>query len=63
MDNCFDLDNPLRKLFNRNTVKISYRCMPNIRSAIAKHISAILGSEKSIEDKNVNVRGDKPPAL
>jgi hypothetical protein len=32
IDEEFPADHPLHKIFNRNTVKISYSCMPNIES-------------------------------
>ena len=35
----------LRKIINRNTVKISYRCMPNLKKKIANHNFKILKAE------------------
>ena len=35
--NCFPPSHPLAKIINRNTVKISYRCMPNMKQAISRH--------------------------
>ena len=29
VNDCFRQDHPLRKIFNKNTLKISYSCMPN----------------------------------
>ena len=37
VDSCFPVDHPLRKIFNRNTLKISYRCTPSVKSAIDGH--------------------------
>jgi hypothetical protein len=37
IDTCFHKDHPLRKIFNRNTVKVSYSCMPNIKAKIDAH--------------------------
>ena len=37
----FPPENPLHKLFNRNTVKMSYKCMPNISQAISRHNSRL----------------------
>ena len=37
IDKCFPPNHPLRKIINRNTVKISYRCMPNMNQMLAKH--------------------------
>ena len=42
IDECFPKGHPLHKIFNRNTVKISYRCMPNTAKAIARHNSKLL---------------------
>ena len=38
----FPQSNPLHKLFNRNTVKISYCCMKKIGSVISSHNKEIL---------------------
>ena len=38
---CFPKSNPLSKIINKNTIKIAYRCMPNMKSIIAKHNSAV----------------------
>ena len=37
VDECFPPNSPLSKIFNRQTIKVSYRCMPNIRQVISKH--------------------------
>ena len=37
IDTCFPPTNPLRKILNRSTVKVSYRCMPNMGQMLAKH--------------------------
>ena len=34
------------KLFNRNTIKVSYSCMPNIKAEIHKHNKNILKKDK-----------------
>ena len=34
IDRCFHKDHSLRKIFNRNKVKISYSCMPSIKQTI-----------------------------
>ena len=36
LDTCFPKSNPLSKIFNRNLVKISYSCMPNISHIISR---------------------------
>ena len=42
IDRCFPIHHPLRKVMNRNTIKISYKCMPNLKCEIAKHNSKVL---------------------
>ena len=37
LDKCFPPYHPLSKLINRNTVKLSYKCMPNVKHAISRH--------------------------
>ena len=38
---CFPKSNPLHKIINKNTVKVSYRCMPNMKSLISRHNSKV----------------------
>ena len=38
----FQPDHPLRKIFNRNTIKLSYKCTPNLGNIISGHNSKIL---------------------
>ena len=42
VDQCFDKNNLLRKIFNRNTIKISYRCTPNLGQFISGHNAKVL---------------------
>ena len=42
IDRHFPKSNPLSKLLNRHTVKLSYSCMPNMRSIILKHNNKLL---------------------
>ena len=42
---CFPPSHPLHKICNRNTLKLSYRTMPNIKKAINQHNSKILNTE------------------
>ena len=44
VDKHFPLHHKFRKFFNRNTIKISYSCMPNVKSIISKHNKKILNS-------------------
>ena len=39
---CFPTNHPWRKIMNRNTIKILYRCMPNMKCEISKHNSKVL---------------------
>ncbi len=45
VDKYFPKDHKLRPILNRNTVKISYSCMPNMKNIISQH-------NKSVEKKN-----------
>ena len=49
VDKHFPPDHQLRKIFNRNTLKVSPSCMPNIDSSIKSHNNQLLKSET--EDK------------
>ena len=44
IDEEFPADHPLHKIFNRNTVKISYSCMPNIKQTIDGHNKSTLST-------------------
>lgn len=46
----FKCDNPLHKILNKNSVKISYCCMNNVKGVISKHNKKIMRS--NIEDNN-----------
>ena len=46
VDTCFPSFHPLHKIFNRNTLKISYSCMPNMEQEISKHNSNIKNQSK-----------------
>ena len=41
----FPPDIPLHKLFKRQTVKIRYKCVPNMATAIARHNNKLLEAE------------------
>ena len=49
LNRAFPPENPLNKLFNRQTVKIGYKCMPNMATTVARHNSKV-------------IRGDNPSA-
>ena len=62
IDKHFPKDHALRKVMNRNTIKISYRCMPNLKSKIAKHNFKILKSESLAEgNSGCNCRRSSGP--
>ena len=41
IDTCFPTGHPLHKIINRNTVKVSYRCMPNMKRILGRQNSKI----------------------
>ena len=49
---CFPPTNKLHKILNRNTVKLSYRCMPNVKQIISKYNKTILTKESKTESTN-----------
>ena len=57
----FTKDNPLRKIFNRNTLKISYSCEKNFKSIIQSHNMKIMQQEVSKKEpnKSCNCRRNK----
>ena len=46
IDKHFPATNTLPKIFNRNSVKVSYSCMDNCKSIISKHNFSILSKQK-----------------
>ena len=48
---------PLHKYFNRNSIKVSYSCMPNMSSIIASHNRKIFNIKTSNSEKGCNCRG------
>ena len=49
LDSSFPPSNPLHKLFNRHTVKLSYRCMPNMAQAVSGHNKKLLQEENQTD--------------
>jgi hypothetical protein len=47
VDRCFPPRHKLRSIFNRNTLKLSYSCMPSMGSAITGHNSKILNEKNN----------------
>ena len=46
---CFRRGHTLRPIFNRNTLKLSYSCMPNVKSTIDAHNKHLLKQTNSCE--------------
>ena len=44
IDNCFPAGHKLRKIFNRNTLKLSYSCMPNVQQILKGHNKSVLAN-------------------
>ena len=63
LDECFPSNHPLRKIINRNTVKLSYRCMPNVKNKISTHNSKLLRVEDNLQEDvpACNCRGQTCP--
>ena len=57
IDKCFPPSHPLSKIINRNTVKISYRCMPNMSQALSKHNSKVRQQQAQKPQPVCNCRG------
>ena len=52
----FPESHKLRKIFNKNTIKLSYSCMPNIKAAIDNHNKQKTEPERKSEVKPCNCR-------
>ena len=59
VDKHFPKDHKLRKVFNRNTIKISYSCMNNTKQIIDNHNKRILNSSKHTIDSTDNTVNNK----
>ena len=46
LDTAFPPSNPLNKLFSRQTVKISYKCMPNMAQSVSRHNATVLKGDQ-----------------
>ena len=61
---CFPPEHKFRCIFNRNTLKLSYSCMPNMKSIIAGHNKRILASSQTpaadTRTCNCRVKADCP---
>ena len=54
VDKHFPRNSKFHKIFNRNTLKVSYGCMPNIGGIISSHNKKILGENKQLERGSCN---------
>ena len=56
INKCFPPTNPLSKIFNKNTLKLSYSCMPNLKQKVTAHNNKILNSEITTNTHTCNCR-------
>ena len=54
VNDCLRQGHPLHKIFNKNTLKISYSCMPNPVAKITNHNKAILANSSRISNDEIN---------
>ena len=52
----FPDDHELHKLFNKRTIKLSYSCMPSMKSIISSHNKRVLSSKKNAQAPGCNCR-------
>ena len=60
IDKHFPKSNPLHKIFNRNTLKLSYSCMGNIKTIISNHNKAEINKSTHTNDQTKNCICRKP---
>ena len=61
IDKHFPNNHKFHKIFNRNTVKVSYGCMPNVAAAISAHNKAITTNKEVLELEGCNcTQGECP---
>ena len=60
IDKKFPKSNPLHKIFNRNTLKLSYSCMGNIKTIISNHNKAEINKATRTNDQKKNCNCRKP---
>ena len=51
IDRSFPASHKLRKIFNRNTLKLSYSCMPNVKQLIDGHNKALLKNAETAQPR------------
>ena len=52
----FHKRHPLRTIFNKNTLKLSYSCMPNMETIIKSHNSALTKTNNSTQSRQCDCR-------
>ena len=56
IDECFPPNHPLHKLFNRNNLKLSYSCMPNVHNIITAHNRTVLDCKQPKATKDPDMK-------
>ena len=56
VNDTFKKDHPLRKIFNRNTLRLSYSCMTNLGSNINAHNKSVINEKPRSPEKTCNCR-------
>ena len=60
----FDSNHPFHQIFSKATIKVSYSCMANVKSAINAHNRKVLNKEvegEKVEKRNCNCRKEPCP--
>ena len=52
----FPPENPLHKLFTRQTLKLSYKCMPSMAHAISKHNAKLMQSDQQLPSQPASLQ-------
>ena len=60
IDQHFPKANPLHKIFNRNTIKLSYSCMNNVKSIISSHNKSVIRKSTNSDKDKKNCDCRKP---
>ena len=56
VDECFHKGHPLRPIFNRNKLRLSYSCMPNVKSVIDSHNKNLMREKPPQDERKCNCR-------
>ena len=54
IDKHFPKSNPLHKILNRNTLKLSYSCMNNVKAIISNHNKAVISRSSNLPVQTIN---------